>query len=221
MMENLTLTIAIGWSLAGALFVVALWSARGDELPRAAWAALAGMAVLSAVTVYSHDVMALPKICVAVLLGSGMGLALGRSVPRSALPALVAGLIGQAGLGAAFLGIAGLRNPHAFGLLDAAGDHMLPEAAVEIALCVIFGALAAVGAVVLLRRGTSREGGFGPAMALIAALAGWAVAASAFLLDNIGMAVAGGLAGSAGTTFALRLCVGAGRKGLADAGARP
>lgn len=221
MMEHVNLTIAIGWVLAGALFAIALWSARGDGLSRAAWSAFAGMAVLGAVAVYSHDVMMLPQICAAVLLGSGVGLLLGRGVPRSALPALLAGLIGQVGFGVAFLGIAGWRNPHAFGLLDAAGDHMLPDAALEIGLCVGLGTVTAVGAAVLLWCGVARQDGKGARLAMlasIAALAGWAAAASGFLLDNIGMAVAGGLAGSAGTIFALRALRGGGQEGACPCG---
>ncbi len=232
---------------------------------------MAGMMVAGAVTLYSHDVMAMPQICAALITGGAVGLLLGRGVPRSALPALLTGLVGQAGLAAVFIGLAAWRNPHVFGVLDDVTDRPLVGAMVAIGATVTFGAMACAGAATTLRRGgrqRKRKGrfaaamllatggtlgafvanpatglllacvgiallagrglaqraldyGMGPAVALIGGLAGWAIAGTAFLMGNMAMAVAGGFAGSAGSMFAIRLCGGAGRKGLADVERRP
>ncbi|WP_150294953.1 NAD(P)(+) transhydrogenase (Re/Si-specific) subunit beta [Sphingobium estronivorans] len=274
-MEPIDPTIAAGWSVAALLFGLALLASLDGGLRRGANLMMAGMMVIGAVTLYSHDVMAMPQICAALITGGAIGLALGQGVPRSAIPALLTGLVGQAGLAAVFVGGAAWRNPHAFGLLDEATDRLLGDAAIAMAATVALGAMACAGAAAILWRGTAWQGerrpglplfaaamlvatggtmagfvaspgsagllvstgvallagwglarwaigaGAGPAMALVGGLAGWAVAASAFLLENTGMAVAGGLAGAAGSLLGLRLCGRAGRKGLADARRRP
>lgn len=274
-METIDPTIGGGWAAAALLFVLALGSAPMARLRQGAHLAMAGMALLGAVTLYSHDVMAMPQICAALIVGCAAGLLSGRSVPRSAVPALLAGLAGQVGLASIFVGLATWYNPHAFGLLDDMTDRLLPWAAVCIGLGGVFGALTLAGAGTVLwcgtwRRSGARAGhalfacalamsgaglvwgfvarsqiglfagcigvalsvghglarwtlrtGTGPALALVGGCAGWALAADAFLLENMALAVAGGLAGAAGSLFALRLCVAAGRKGLADAGHHP
>ncbi|KEQ53112.1 NAD(P) transhydrogenase beta subunit precursor [Sphingobium chlorophenolicum] len=267
-MEDMTPTVLTGWSLAALLFAAALLVP--SALRRRAHLALAAMVVAGAVTLYSHDVMALPHICAALITGGAIGLALGRGVPRSALPALLAGLIGLAGLAALLLGGAAWRDPHAFGLLDDATDRLRVDAAAAMAAVIAWGAMACAGAASILRRGPAGRGhvltggvmllatgglvwafaatpevgrllacggaalfagrgltkramdaGTGPALALIGGFSGWAVAASAFLMENMAMAVAGGLAGAAGSLFCARLCGGPGRKGLADAERHP
>lgn len=271
MMEDVSPTVLAAWALAVSLFLLASFGG----LRRGVHLMMAGMMVMGAVTLYSHDVMAMPQICAALITGGAIGLALGRGVPRSAIPALLTGLIGQAGLAAMFVGVAAWRNPHAFGLLDDATDRLLHDAAMAMGAALAFGAMSCAGAAAILWQGTGprteRESGLplcagamlavtgaavsafvaapgigwllactgvallagwalakwamgvgtGPAMALVGALSGWAVAGTAFLMENMGMAVAGGLAGAAGSLFALRLCGGAGRKGLADAGRHP
>ncbi|KXU31792.1 NADP transhydrogenase subunit beta [Sphingobium sp. AM] len=270
MMEGVNGTILAGWSLAALLFAAALLAPLGGGLRRGAHLAGAAMMVAGAVTLYSHDVMALPQICAALIAGSAIGLALGRGMPRSALPSLMSGLIGQAGLAAVFIGGAALRDPHAFGLLDDATDRLRIEGAAAIGAAVACGAMACAGAAAVLWRGAAGRWhplvaaamlpatgglvaafiatpdlgrllacigaawlagwtvvkwalswGTGPALALVGGFAGWSLAASAFLMENMPMAVAGGLAGAAGSLFGARLCGGAGRKGLADAGRRP
>lgn len=270
-MEGMNPTILVGWSVAALLFGLALLASFAGGLRRGAHLAMAGMMVVGAVTLYSHDVMAMPQICAALITGGAVGLALGRGVPRSALPALLTGLVGQAGLAAVFIGMAAWRNPQAFGLLDDVTDRLRADEAAAIGATVAFGAMASAGAVTALWRGRVRQqgrvlfagamllatggaigafaanpevslllaaigvasvagwgltnwalgAGMGPALALVSGFAGWAVAASAFLMENMAMAVAGGLAGAAGSLFGARLCGRAGRKGLADTGRRP
>lgn len=234
--------------------------------------ALAGVGVAGVATIYSHDVMALPQICGALIIGGIGGPLIARRVPVRKLPALLAGLLGQTGLAALLIGAAAWRNPHSFGLLNKFNDLIMPTAAGTMGLTIALGALVVAASFTILWRrtggGTGMSGVFaaallpvtamavlsfakapamgtlcacagvallagrflakwalqsgeGPALALIGGLAGWSVAAAAFLLENMTMAVAGGLAGAAGSLFALRLCGGAGRKGLADEGCRP
>nr|WP_245405714.1 NAD(P)(+) transhydrogenase (Re/Si-specific) subunit beta [Sphingobium sp. Sx8-8] len=256
--------------MAALLFGLSLWVGLSGRVRQSAHIAFAGMAVLGAVTLYSHDVMAMPQICAALLAGSAAGLLLGRSIAKTTLPALLAGFLAQTGLAAMLLDLGLWRNPHAFGLLDDRTDGMLPDAAIAMGLGAGFGAMAFAGAMTILWRRMRRieqplfasvslalagafcwafradgqwawlggcigvglaaghgsakwvlAAGMGPALAWVGGMAGWAVAANAFLLENMGLAVAGGLAGAAGSLFALRLCVGVGRKGLADAGRHP
>lgn len=267
-MEDLNATILTGWSLAALLFAAALLTPLGRGLRRGAHLAMGAMMVAGAVTLYSHDVMALPQTCAALITGGAVGLALGRGMPRSALPALLGGLVGLAGLAAVCIGAAAWRDPHAFGLLDDATDRLRADSAAAIGAAVAWGAMACAGATTILwgrsgghpvvagamllatggfigafaatpdmgwllacagvallaGRGLAKwsiTAGTGPGLALVGGFAGWAVAASAFLMENMPMAVAGGLAGAAGSLFGARLCGGAGRKGLADGERRP
>ncbi|HEX7742041.1 MAG TPA: NAD(P)(+) transhydrogenase (Re/Si-specific) subunit beta [Sphingobium sp.] len=80
-------------------------------------------------------------------------------------------------------------------------------------------AVAALSAFLLARR--AFDAGDTALLALTGAMAGWSVAATAFLLENIGLVVAGGLAGSAGSVMAMRLYHAASGKGLADAQRHP
>ncbi|WP_084733221.1 NAD(P)(+) transhydrogenase (Re/Si-specific) subunit beta [Sphingobium chungbukense] len=274
-MEGANPTVLAGWSMAALLFGLALPASFGGGLRRGAHLMMAGMTVIGAVTLYSHDVMSMPQIFAALIMGGAVGLVLGRGMPRAAIPALLIGLIGQTGLAAMFVGVAAWRNPRAFGLLDEMTDQWFADDAAAIGVGVALGAMACAGAAAILwcrmgRRGKGRPGApfftgamlagtcgavlafvaspttdrllplagvallagwglakwtmgarMGPAAALVGGLSGWAVAVLAYLLENIGMAVAGGLAGAAGGLFALRLCGGADRKGLAEGGARP
>lgn len=67
----------------------------------------------------------------------------------------------------------------------------------------------------------SAGGGSGATLALLVSLLGWAGVVIGFLVENPVPVVAGGLAGTAGGSLALRLCGKRGRKGLADAKPHP
>lgn len=270
MMEGANATILVGWSLSAILSAAALLVSIAGDLRRGTHLAAAALLVAAALALYTHDVMALPQICAALITGGAVGLALGRGIPRSRIPLLMSGLVGLAGLAAVLVGGAALRDPHAFGLLDDVSDRLRIVGATGIGAGVSCGAMACGGATAMLRGGradrwhiliiavlllaaggataafiaapdparllacigvalvagwavTKRAllAGMGPALAVVSGFAGWAVAASAFLMENMPMAVAGGLAGAAGSLFGIRLCVFAERKGLAHAGRRP
>lgn len=153
--DGLNPTILIGWFLAALLFLLALWPQRIGQ--RGGSLALTGMASAVAVTLYSHDVMAMPQICAALIAGGAAGWLLARQAPLSALPAVLAGLIGQLGLAAIFIAVAGWRNPHAFGLLDDATDRLIPVAAWAMGAGGAFGGMACAGAIVLLARRTGQQ----------------------------------------------------------------
>src|SRR3546814_11068169 len=99
MMEGVNATLLAGWSLAALLFAAALLAPLGGGLRRGAHLASAAMTVEAAVTLYSHDVKAMPPICAALLAGRAVGLAPGRGTPRSALSSLLGGVGGLAGVG--------------------------------------------------------------------------------------------------------------------------
>ena len=75
-------------------------------------------------------------------------------------------------------------------------------------------AIAALAAMLLAR--SMLSGGRTALLTAACAMAGWSAAALAFLLENMGLAVAGGIAGAAGGILAVRLYLHGGGKGLAD-----
>ena len=210
--------ILLAQAVAALLFLFALWPFATLSSDRRRHAALAGTLILSAAAIYDMDVINGPQIIGALLAGGGFGLLLGREWPRDRLMPLIAICTGLAVAAMLCAAAAAWLNPYAFGLIDAgsidvAVRHMLALAGVAAGgLGVLACALTA-----LFRRDRS---GMMPIILAIA-MAGWSAAALAFLLENLGLVVAGGLAGAAGTGIALRLCGGAGPKGLADAGAHP
>lgn len=210
--------IILAQTVAAALFVFALWPLGAVAGRRRCQAALAGTVILSAAAVYDMDVLNAPEIIGALLIGGAVGLLLGREWPESRLTVLLTIFAGFAGAAMISAAAAAWLNPFAFGLVDegsadVATRHLLALGAVALA-----GSGACAAAVVaLLRRG----GGNMALLAISIGMVGWAAAAFAFLLENMGLAVAGGLGGAAGTGIALRLCGGARGKGLADAEARP
>ena len=209
--------ILLAQAFAALLFLFALWPFATLSRDSRRHAALAGTLILSAAAIYDMDVINGPQIIGALLAGGGFGLLLGREWPRDRLMPLIAICTGLA-VAAMLCAAAAWLNPYAFGLIDAgsidvAVRHMLALAGVAA------GGLGALACALtaLFRRDRS---GMMPIILAIA-MAGWSAAALAFLLENLGLVVAGGLAGAAGTGIALRLCGGAGPKGLADAGAHP
>src|SRR3546814_19932193 len=78
-------TLLAGWSLAALLFAAALLAPLGGGLRRGAPLASAAMTVAAAVTLYSHDVMALPQLCPPPIAGPAVGRAPGRGGPPTAL----------------------------------------------------------------------------------------------------------------------------------------
>ena len=210
--------ILLAQAFAALLFLFALWPFAAMTSDSRRHAALAGTLILSAGAIYDMDVINGPQIIGALLAGGGFGLLLGREWPRDRWMPLIAICTGLAVAAMLFAAAAAWLNPYAFGLIDAgsidvAARHMLALAGV---------AAGGVGALVCALTALFRRDRSGKMPLVLAiALAGWSAVSLAFLLENLGLMAAGGLAGAAGTGIALRLCGGAGPKGLADTGAHP
>lgn len=212
--------VSLASALAALLFFLSLWRPGTTPVPRHRHAATAGALILAAATLYAADVLNLPEIIAALIIGGAAGLLLGRELPVRFLPALMTALAGLVGLAAVVMALAAWINPYAFGLIGEAGDHRTARKVAALGIAVLTGALACVGGIAALVARRWRSDGR-IMLASTAAMAGWSVAATAFLLENMGLAVAGGLAGSAGTVLAARLCADVSGKALADARRRP
>lgn len=210
--------IAVSQALAALLFLYALSPWRTAPGVRRRQAAVAGTVILSAAAVYDMDVINGPEIIAALLIGGAIGLLLGREWPGSRMMALLTTLAGFAGAAMAFAAVAAWHNPFAFGLVDEGGAEIATRHLLALAVTVLMGSGACIGGVVALLR---RWDAVGVLLALTIGMAGWSAAAMAILLENIGLVVAGGLAGTAGMVIALRICGGARGKGLADNRSRP
>lgn len=210
--------IVLAEALAALLFLLALWPFATLAGHRRRHAAFAGTIILSAAAIYDMDVINGPEIIGALLAGGCFGLLLGRGWPRGRLMPLLTTCTGIAAAGMLFAAAAAWLNPYAFGLVEDGGFSIAARYLLALAGVTVGGVGALICALMaLLRR--DRSGMM--LLVLAIAMAGWSAAALAFLLENIGLIVVGGLAGAAGTGVALRLCGGVGRKGLADAGAHP
>lgn len=210
--------IMLGQAIAAVCFFVALWPYAGVAARWRPRAALAGTVILSAAAIYDMDVINGPEIVAALLAGGAVGLLGGREWPWSRLATLLAVLAGCAGAALLFAVLAARLNPYAFGLVDEDAVDIAMRYLLILAAVAVAGSGAGICAVAALLK---REGVEMLLAALAIGMAGWSAAAMAFLLQNIGLVVAGGLAGAAGTGFALRLWDGPQGKGLADALDRP
>jgi H+-translocating NAD(P) transhydrogenase subunit beta len=258
------LTVAGG--LTALLFLLSLWGpvAQGRH------AAIGGILILVAVTLYNVDVVNLPEVVGAAVIGTVLGFALARELPMRVFPRLLGVLTGSIGTAVIAMLLAVERNSNAFGLAGEGSDMLAPNKAIALSLGAIMGAMAATGGAVALLDRPGRANGWllcclplglaavpsalfvqsaetiwlwagivpagfagmlfgrrlldhGPTalLAMTCGMVGWSVAATAFLLENMGLAIAGGLAGSAGSVVTLRLCHGPSGKGLADARRHP
>ncbi|HJT41250.1 MAG TPA: hypothetical protein VJ762_13035 [Sphingobium sp.] len=215
--------ITLAWAVAALLFLLPLWPAA------AAWrhrrhAAMAGIVLLGAATGYGMDVVNMPEIVGALVIGGAAGLLLGRELAPRHLPALMTMFAGLVALAMIAVAVAVALNPHAFGLTEEGSDRLTLASTLAIGLCVLTGAIACVGAGAALAGATSapsRDIGATALMAATGGMTGWSIAAAAFLLENMGLAAAGGVVGAAGTVLALRLRGKAWRKGLAEPERRP
>jgi H+-translocating NAD(P) transhydrogenase subunit beta len=211
-------TITLAWALAALLFVLAIWRVGSLSARAQLHAAAAGVLLLCAAAAYGMDVINTPEIIGALVIGAAVGLLLAREWPGPRLISLMTSLVGLSGCAALCAAAAIWLNPYAFGLVAEGGDKVETRQALMLVLTMLAGGAASSLAITVgIRRSMA-----GPALlALTIAMAGWSAAALAFLLQNVGMVVAGGLAGAAGMGSALRICGRAHWKGLAEAGRRP
>lgn len=186
--------VAGAYLLSGLLLLVGLWLRNSRHSHR--WA-MAGIATGAAAAVYSHDVVNLPEMVSAVVIGGSIGLLLAR---RSAVAALLwLAVAGHGLLGVAAMAMAATlwRNPGAFGLLGDDGA-VLPFGGGMLVAGFGLGVPTLAGALVLAFG--RRLGG----LPLLTSGAGWAAAALGFAIGNGAMVVAGGMAGVAGLRLAWR-----------------
>lgn len=179
--------VAGAYLLSGLLLFLGLWLRSGYHGNR--WT-MAGIVTGAAAAVYSHDVVNLPEMVSAVVIGGGIGLLLARRSAVAALPWLMVAGHGLLGVAAMAMAATLWRNPGAFGLT--ADDGALLTVGFALGAMTLAGALAlAIG---------RRPGG----LALIGSGAGFAAAALGFAIGNSAMVMGGGMAGVAGLRLAWR-----------------
>jgi NAD/NADP transhydrogenase beta subunit len=179
--------VAGAYLFSAALLLLGLSLRSGRHGNR--WA-MAGIATGAAAAVYGHDVVNLPEMVSAVVIGGGIGLLLARRSAVAALPWLMVAGHGLLGVAAMAMAATLWRNPGAFGLT--ADDGALLTVGFGLGAATLAGALAlAVG---------HRPGG----LALLGSGAGWAAATLGFAIGYSALAAAGGMAGVAGLRLAWR-----------------
>lgn len=180
--------------VAGTLFCLALHRRSPRHGSRLA---MAGVAIAVAAAIYSHDVVNLPEIVAALVIGGSIGLLLARRCALAVLPRLV--IVGQGllGLAAMATGTAIVMNPGAFGLAGEGDGLVSGWCALP-----VFGA--ATGALLLARALWLALRRMPPGDTLLGVGTGLATAALGFTLGNSAMVMAGGLAVSAGLRLAWR-----------------
>lgn len=141
--------VALAYLIAGVLFILALrglsspaTSRRGNRM------GMAGMAIAVATTLYTHDVVSLPEIVGAIIVGGGIGFLIARRIAMTAMPQLVAAFHSLVGLAAVLVGAAAYLNPGAFGVLDPGGADILKGSRIEMGLGVAIGAITFSGSVI-------------------------------------------------------------------------
>ena len=97
--------VSLAYLAAGVLFILALrglsspaTSRRGNRM------GMIGMAIAVATTLYTHDVVSLPEIIGAIVIGGGIGFIIARRIAMTDMPQLVAAfhsLVGLAAVGTA------------------------------------------------------------------------------------------------------------------------
>ncbi|MEC3910427.1 NAD(P)(+) transhydrogenase (Re/Si-specific) subunit beta [Sphingobium sp. CR2-8] len=180
--------VAGAYLLSGVLLLAALrWRGQrhGNRI------AMAGIALALAAALYSHDVMNLPEIASALVIGGSIGLLLARRCAARMLPWLVVVAHGLLGMAAMATACALWLNPFAFALVGDDG-RITPDNRLLLAAGFTIGAMVVVGA--LLVAVTRRQTG----LAWIGSGAGWAAVTLGFALGNSAMVMAGALAGVAG-----------------------
>lgn len=104
--------VSFAYLVAGVLFILAL---RGLSSPassrRGNRMGMAGMAIAVGTTLYTHDVVSLPEIVGAIVVGGGIGFIIARRIAMTDMPQLVAAFHSLVGLAAVLVGAAASSTP--------------------------------------------------------------------------------------------------------------
>ena len=141
--------VSLAYLAAGVLFILALrglsspaTSRRGNRM------GMIGMAIAVATTLYTHDVVSLPEIVGAIVIGGGIGFIIARRIAMTDMPQLVAAFHSLVGLAAVLVGAAAYLNPGAFGILDTLTGEIHNASRIELGLGVAIGAITFSGSVI-------------------------------------------------------------------------
>ena len=133
--------IPLAYLIAGVLFILAL---RGLSSPASSRTGnrmgMAGMAIAVATTLYTHDVVSLPEIVGAIVLGGAIGFVIARRIAMTDMPQLVAAFHSLVGLAAVLVALAAYLDPAALGI-GTLGD-------IEMSLGLAIGAITFSGSVI-------------------------------------------------------------------------
>ncbi|AOF96244.1 NAD(P)(+) transhydrogenase (Re/Si-specific) subunit beta [Sphingobium sp. RAC03] len=141
--------VSLAYLVAGVLFILALrglsspaTSRRGNRM------GMVGMAIAVATTLYTHDVVSLPEIIGAIVIGGGISFIIARRIAMTDMPQLVAAFHSLVGMAAVLVGAAAFLNPGAFGILDAVTGEIHGASRIEMGLGVAIGAITFSGSVI-------------------------------------------------------------------------
>lgn len=161
---------------------------------------LAGMALASGITLYTHEIANLPPLTMAILVGGGIGFVSTHRIALALAPRLIMGFPGLVGLAAVLTGVGAYINPLPYGMLDAATNAIDPTSGIALMLAIAIGALTLAGSAIAVARYRGSPSFL--TLSLLSSCSGWAVAAMGFAFDNIALIAGGALAGAAGASLA-------------------
>ncbi len=141
--------VGLAYLVAGVFFILAL---RGLSSPATSRTGnrfgMAGMAIAIATTLFTHDVLSLPEIIGAIVVGGGIGFITARRIAMTDMPQLVAAFHSLVGLAAVLVGAAAYLNPGAFGIADLVTNEIHNASRIELGLGVAIGAITFSGSVI-------------------------------------------------------------------------
>ncbi|MDI1295583.1 MAG: NAD(P)(+) transhydrogenase (Re/Si-specific) subunit beta [bacterium] len=141
--------VGLAYLVAGVFFILAL---RGLSSPASSRTGnrfgMAGMAIAIATTLFTHDVLNLPEIIGAIVVGGGIGFITARRIAMTDMPQLVAAFHSLVGLAAVLVGAAAYLNPGAFGIADLVTGEIHNASRIELGLGVAIGAITFSGSVI-------------------------------------------------------------------------
>jgi len=112
-----------------------------------------GIAVLTTVALIikiggDAGALGLSYVLLGLVVGGGVGAVMANRVEMTKMPELVAFMHSMIGLAAVFIAVAAVAEPHAFGIVQSAGDPLPPGNRVELFIGTIIGAVTFSGSVI-------------------------------------------------------------------------